>query len=643
MTKRAAGLLALAFGVALSAQQASQPTFKSNVEAMTLDIRVVDQNGQFVDGLTKDDLKIFEDGREQVITALTRVNIPIQEDARPFFAGQPVDSDAASNAAIMSDSGAPEGRLYVLLLDDLRTNAARSAIVRAQARDFIEHHFTESDRAVVLTSSGRVKVTQEFTNNRQRLLSAIDQFEGGFDARTHCGMIGLADGSTMETRACACADDRSGLQGLSAVARWLAPVNGQRKALLLFGEGLASAQSTDAPTGTPAPATADPDLLAWKLGDPGIRATCDAIGDDQKEAAGNAARANMTVYPLDPRRDADGMFKRIVADTSSYYLLGYVPTNAKHDGTFRKLEVRAVRPGLTVQARTGYTAKRDVPATPTSTSLPPALTELLSTPIQVSGLTMHITAPSFVGGKPGDASVEVIVDIAGADLLATSAAAGGKDSLELVVAVADAEGHVKASEHGSLAMNLSAATRDTVAQHGLRVLSRLDVPPGRYLLRLAGVDGGGNGKGSVQYDLDVPDFAKGPLTMSGLALAVGSDLERPTTGSDKVWRERFAEPPTAARVFSEGDDLLVSDEIYRNEPRLTDIVVTTTVRSASGEVVFESETTVEGTPGAAAPLKHQTMIPVRGFEAGDFVLSVEAASPSPASATAVRRLSFAVR
>ena len=327
------------------------------------------------------------------------------------------------------------------------------------------------------------------------------------------------------------------------------------------------------------------------------------IAGDRKEAAGNAARANMTVYPLDPRRDADGMFKRIVADTSSYYLLGYVPTNAKHDGTFRKLEVRALRPGLTVQARTGLHGETRRAPKPSSTGLPPALAELLSTPIQVSGLTMSISAPSFLG-KAGQASVEVIVDVAGADLMATSASAGGKGSLELVVAVADAEGHVKATEHGSLAMNLSPATRDAVAQHGLRVLSRLDVPPGRYLLRIAGVDGGGNSKGSVQYDLEVPDFSKGPLTMSSLALAAASDLERPTTGSDKSWKERFTQPPTAARVFSDGEDILVSGEIYRNDPRLNDIDVMTSVRSASGEVVFERGQTLtsrsQRRPGHAA-------------------------------------------
>ena len=471
MTKFLAGLFALAVCLSLAAQQPVPPAFKSNVDAITLDVRVVDQSGTFVDGLTKDDLKIFEDGREQTITAFDRVNIPIHADERPLFAGQSIDADVASNAWPTSD--AAEGRLYVLLLDDLHTNPGRSVDVRAQARDFIEHHFAESDRAVVLTTSGRVKVAQEFTNNRQRLLRAVDQFEGGFAARTQCGAIGLADGGTIDSPLCTCADDRDALHSLSGLARWLTPVNGRRKALLLFGEGI-SDQTANAVAGT----AADPHTSqGYDITGLAAEGCAKSIIDDRREAANEAARANMTVYPLDPRRSPDALFTRIVTDTSSSYLLGYVPTNSKHDGTLRTIDVRALHPGLKVEARTGYTAKNDAAAKPTSSSsVSPALTALMATPIQISGLTMSVTAPAYAGSG-SKASVEVIIDVAGRDLIAASAASGGKGSLGLLVAVADANGHAQATEHGSLDMNLSAATRDQVAQHGLRVMSRLDVAP----------------------------------------------------------------------------------------------------------------------------------------------------------------------
>jgi hypothetical protein len=135
--------------------------------------------------------------------------------------------------------------------------------------------------------------------------------------------------------------------------------------------------------------------------------------------------------------------------------------------------------------------------------------------------------------------------------------------------------------------------------------------------------------------------------MSSLALAAASDLERPTTGSDKSWKERFTQPPTAARVFSDGEDILVSGEIYPNDPRLNDIDVTTSVRSASGEVVFDRERTL--TPGASvisgapAALRHQTVIPLQGMDAGDYLLVVEAASSDDVKAAVSRQIPFTIR
>ena len=51
-------------------------------------------------------------------------------------------------------------------------------------------------------------------------------------------MVGHADGSDDRPRAARAPTTEVRCTGLSAVASWLVPVNGQRKALLLFGEGL---------------------------------------------------------------------------------------------------------------------------------------------------------------------------------------------------------------------------------------------------------------------------------------------------------------------------------------------------------------------------------------------------------------------
>jgi len=54
--------------------------------------------------------------------------------------------------------------------------------------------------------------------------------------------------------------------------------------------------------------------------------------------------------------DIQGAMRRIIADLTSYYLLGYFTTNTKADGRFRSITVRVKRPGVQVRARRGYRA-----------------------------------------------------------------------------------------------------------------------------------------------------------------------------------------------------------------------------------------------------------------------------------------------
>jgi hypothetical protein len=130
------------------------------------------------------------------------------------------------------------------------------------------------------------------------------------------------------------------------------------------------------------------------------------------------------------------------------------------------------------------------------------------------------------------------------------------------------------------------------------------------------------------YDLDVPDFSREPLMMSGLALASTSELQRPTTGSDKDWKQRFAQPPTSARVFDAGDNIEVSGEIYSNEKQIGRIETTTIVSASSGDVVFRHQEMLAPLAGKPATARHRTSMSLQSLPPGLYLLTVEARNPA---------------
>ena len=66
----------------------------------------------------------------------------------------------------------------MIVLDDLDTSFNRSIYVRRVVRQFIERNLGANDVASVIYTSGRSDAAQEFTDDRQLLLAAVDKFSG---------------------------------------------------------------------------------------------------------------------------------------------------------------------------------------------------------------------------------------------------------------------------------------------------------------------------------------------------------------------------------------------------------------------------------------------------------------------------------
>src|SRR5678816_17655 len=149
--------------------QGAQPpvTFKVEVNYVEIDANVTDEQGNFVRNLTKDDFQVMEDGAPQALTVFSMVNIPIERVDPPLFTNVAIPPDVVSNKQPF------EGRVFVLVLDDLNTRFSRTARTRAAARQFVERYVGANDIVAVVNTSGYGQSMQDFTGNRQLALKAV--------------------------------------------------------------------------------------------------------------------------------------------------------------------------------------------------------------------------------------------------------------------------------------------------------------------------------------------------------------------------------------------------------------------------------------------------------------------------------------
>src|SRR5258708_7930948 len=147
-------------------------TFKVEVNYVEIDANVTDAQGRFVRALTRDDFQVVEDGKPQTLTAFSMVDIPIERMDPPLFSKTAIPPDVVTNRKPF------EGRVFVLVLDDLNTRFNRTGRTRAAARQIVERYVGANDLLAVVNTSGYGKSMQDFTSNRQLALKAIDAAMG---------------------------------------------------------------------------------------------------------------------------------------------------------------------------------------------------------------------------------------------------------------------------------------------------------------------------------------------------------------------------------------------------------------------------------------------------------------------------------
>jgi VWFA-related protein len=669
---------------AAQAAAGQQPavTFRAEVNYVEVDARVLDENGAFIGGLTPKDFQVLEDGKPQQVSVFSVVNLPVERAERPLFASKPIEPDVTTNLTALN------GRVYLIVLDDLHTNAQRTPLVRAAARQFIERYVGANDLVAVLHTSGRADASQEFTSNPRLMLAAVDKFMARKVRSSTLNRIdeeAVTRGTRQQGDPIRDMDDserghnaRIMLDSMRQVSQFLTGVSGRRKALVLFSEGI------------------DYDIYDFMA-----NRDATTIINSTQDLIAAATRANVAIYGVDPRglggmalegievqsfpedqslgigsqsfqnelrlsqdslrvfseetggfatvntNDFKSAFQRIVDDNSSYYVLGYYPTNDKRDGRFRKIEVKVPgRPQAQIRARKGYIAARGKAPEVKPPGTNEATVELrnaMSSPLPIPELPMAATAAVFKGPQP-NGSVVVSTLLSGAALPLEEKDGMFRNSVELALVATNQSGKSFSGGRNTLDLNMRPESAKRAMAFGFRVVSSIDLPPGRYTLRVGAREGNTKKAGSVSYDVEVPDFAKEPFVMSSLALTSAASSSTPTARGKDPLQQLLPGPLSTHREFPQGDEIALFAEIYdnqANQPHKVDLRVT--MKAEGGQSVFETaeERDSSELKGSAGGYGLAARIPLKDVAPGLYVIRVEAQSrlgdrPAAARETVIR-------
>ena len=673
------------------AEQRPPITFRSEINYVEIDAIVTDSAGRFVTGLKAEDFQVLEEGRPQQIAGFSMVRVPVEPSPAPSIpALHTPEPDAFSNEVTFN------GRLFLLLLDDLHTDLSRTRFVRKAAREFIERHVAPNDLVAITLTSGR-STGQDFTSSRARLLAAIERFTGSKLQSPTAAMIETKsmEWYILETETPSSRELRDpykserevrtlgALRTLELMSEFLGGIRGRRKALLYFGEGspVESTEIVDARQRAIAAATRanvsvytlDPRGLSTGLDDAILQPTM--MVDQTSKTLNPTSKLNPNTLVAELSTSHAGMrsvseetggiaflntsdttnaLARVLEDSSNYYILGYYAPAGRSDGRYRAVDVRVTRPGLTVRARRGYYAPGQKPrsSTTTETAASSELQAAIRSPLPTSGLVFNAAATAFQG-KGAEASVALVVEVDPAHLSFDQGASTRNTDIELHVSASDQGAKTDHRTYHLAKLRLRPETYENVTKEGVRILRRLDLKPGSYRLQIGVRDKTGGAVGTAFTDVDIPDFSKPRLGLSGLAVVSAAATRIPTVEPDPILAPLLPGAHTARRMFPVNDTLAVFAEVYENDvTESRRVQATTSILAEDGRVVYraveergneEMPPTGKGGASTARAWGHTVTIPVSELGTGQFLLRVQVAHLLPGAEPVTRELAFTVR
>lgn len=574
-----------------------------------VDVRVWDKTGRIVTGLKPQDFKVLEDGTPQTITSFSFENVE-RLAAGSAENGPPPTIDLAKLPPDVPPAQIIQNHRLIVLFFDL-TSMPVDDLMRATkgASDFVDRRLTPADLVAVALYSSTLRVLQNFTNDRDALDMALQSIRvGESSSLAEAGAEGEAgttnaNGEAVVTQDVSAAftpdetefnifntDEK--LAALESLARLLKDVPG-RKSVIHFSSGIertgidnqaqlratsdaanqanVSLYAMDArglaalPPGGDA-SSASPSGTALYSGQALASQVSSLQGSRETLATLSTDTGGRFFYDMN---DFGQAFGEVQQENSSYYLLGYSPSNTRSDGRFRHIRVEVDQRGVKVEARPGYFAPKNFRQF-TSQDKELQLQQAMTSDTPFLELAMAAEAAYF---RQSDNKYYVVLaaKIPGSAISFLQKSATHQTEFDFAWLAKDDAGHPVSALRDTLPVKLSADTYEQVLSGNILYEGGFVLPAGKYHLKVVARENQSGKLGTFEEPLLLPEVAQPGLALS--SVVVSNQLQEAAAGDKSSKRKGWlagnplqlggrSVVPSVTSVFRTNQSLYVYLESY---------------------------------------------------------------------------------
>lgn len=665
--------------IASAQQDQRRPTFRSSRELVSVDVVVRDRAGNIVRDLTAADFEVREDGRPQDVLGLTFQEISNTPSTpvgnAELLAGiearllEPVSTEPPKPLAAADVAGR---RLIVLLFDTSSMQPEQVQRAVDSANTFVAEQMSAADMVAIATVSTTLDVLTDFTSDRALVaatLARLGYTEGtatpppdASTAQTDEDAAAAAEEAAAEASELDLFNNDVRLRALRTLADTLAPIE-QKKAILYFSAGMErSGQDNQVELRSAINAAVRGHVSIYPVDTRGLQAV--VPGGDARQASGRgqslfsgrgvarqfsrlaASQDTLTSLAADTggraftdTNDFGEAFDRVQRDMSAYYLLGYSSSNTVKDGRFRRIQVRVKREGVRIEARAGYFAERDFAHTSRG-DRETQLQEQLFSPVSSTDVPLMVTGGYF---RLAADRYYVPISVAVPGYAVPVKSEKDEISLDILGVVSDEQGRPVGRMRETL--KFPAGTGTTLAGKQVLYQSGVNLPPGRFSVKVV-VRENTNGRiGSFEAPLTVPELTRTPLKVSSVVL--GTQLQAAPRGRSQnpLVRDGQQLVPNVTHVVSRDQKVFVYYEVYEPAEAEGAPFVRTSLAFFRGKVkVFETpaveRVTLDAPDRKASVFRFE--LPAGSFATGLYTCQVNIIDANAGTFT-FPRLAFYVR